>query len=58
MSTKHVETLRKRLSNSIALPFRDILPEDMIQQILEEKNIKYRKRLWLSGSFAPPKYPT
>lgn len=46
MSTKHVETLRKRLSNSIALPFRDILPEDMIQQTLEEENIKYRKRLY------------
>ncbi len=46
MSARHVETLRERLSNSIALPFRDILPEDMIQQTLEEENIKYRKRLY------------
>ena len=46
MSTKHVKTLRERLSNSIALPFRDILSEDMIQQTLEEENIKYRKRLY------------
>jgi len=46
MSAKHVETLRERLSNSIALPFRDILSEDMIQQTLEEENIKYRKRLY------------
>ena len=46
MSAKHVEILRDRLSNSIALPFHDILPEDMIQQTLEEENIKYRKRLY------------
>ena len=46
MSAKHVETLRERLSNSIGLPFSDILPEDMIQQTLEEENIKYRKRLY------------
>ena len=46
MSAKHVETLRERLSNSIALPFRDMLPEDMIQQTLEKENIKYRKRLY------------
>jgi len=46
MSAKHLETLRERLSNSIGLPFRDILPEDMIQQTLEEENIKYRKRLY------------
>ena len=46
MSAKHVKTLRERLSNSIALPFRDILSEDMIQQSLKEENIKYRKRLY------------
>ncbi len=46
MIVKHVKTLRERLSNSIALPFRDILSEDMIQQTLEEENIKYRKRLY------------
>lgn len=46
MSTKHAEILRERLSNSIGSPFGDILPEDMIQQTLEEENIKYRKRLY------------
>ena len=46
MSAEHVKTLRERLSNSIGLPFRDILPEDMIQQNLKEENIKYRKRLY------------
>ncbi len=46
MSAKHAKILRERLSNSIALPLRDILPEDMIQQTLEEENIKYRKRLY------------
>ncbi len=46
MSAKHVETLRERLSNSIGLPYSDILPEDMIQQTLEEENIKYRKRVY------------
>ena len=46
MNTKHAKILRERLSNSIALPFHDILPEDMIQQILEEEKIKYRKRLY------------
>lgn len=46
MSAKHVKTLRERLSNSIGLPFRDILPEDMMQQNLDKENIKYRKRLY------------
>lgn len=46
MSAKHAETLRERLSNSIGLPLSDILPEDMIQQTLEEENIKYRKRIF------------
>jgi len=46
MSAKHVKILRERLSNSIGLPFSDILPEDMIQQTLEKENIKYRKRLY------------
>jgi hypothetical protein len=43
---KYVRILRERLSNSIALPFRDILSQDMIQQALDEENITYRKRLY------------
>ena len=46
MSAKHVKILRESLSNSVALPFRDILSEDMIQQTLKEENIEYRKRLY------------
>lgn len=46
MSAKHVKILRERLSNSVALPFRDILSEDMIHQTLKEENIEYRKRLY------------
>jgi len=45
-ANKYVKMLRERLSNSIALPFRDILSEDMIQQALDEENIEYRKRLY------------
>ena len=45
-ANRYVKILRERLSNSIALPFRDILSEDMMQQALDEENIKYRKRLY------------
>ncbi len=45
-ANKYVKTLRERLSNSVGLPFRDILTEDMMQKSLEEENIKYRKRLY------------
>ena len=46
MSAEHVKTLRERLSNSIGLPLKDILPEEMIQENLDKENIKYRKRLY------------
>ena len=46
MSAKHVKILRERLSNSIGLPFIDTLPEDMIQQTLQQENIRYRKRVY------------
>ena len=45
-ANRYVKILRERLSNSIALPFRDMLSQDMIQQALDEENIKYRKRLY------------
>jgi hypothetical protein len=45
-ANKYVKILRERLSNSIALPFRDILSQDMMQQALDEEDIKYRKRLY------------
>lgn len=42
----YVKILRERLSNSIALPFRDILSINTMQKALNELNIKYRKRLY------------
>jgi hypothetical protein len=45
-TSAYVKILRERLSNSIALPFRDILTLNMMQQTLNELNIKYRKRLY------------
>lgn len=45
-NNKYVKILRERLSNSVALPFRDILTENMIQESLDKENIKYRKRLY------------
>ena len=45
-TSAYVKILRERLSNSIALPFRDILTINTMQQALNELNIKYRKRLY------------
>ena len=42
----YVKTLRERLSNSIGLPFQDILSQDMIEQTLKDMNIEYRQRLY------------
>ena len=42
----YVKTLKERLSNSIGLPFQDILSQDMIEQTLKDMNIKYRQRLY------------
>ena len=41
-----VELLRKRINNGIGSLFEDMLPESMIQQILAEEGISYRKRLY------------
>jgi len=46
MSAKHAKRLRERLTNSIGLPFRNILSEDIMQQALKEENIKHRKRVY------------
>jgi len=41
-----VELLRERISNGIGFLFEDILSELMIQQILAEEDISYRKRIF------------
>jgi hypothetical protein len=46
MNTNYIKKLRERLSNSIGLPFQNILTEKMIIKALNDENIKYRKRLY------------
>jgi hypothetical protein len=40
------EILKQNFQNSIALPFEEILPEAVIQKILEEQGIHYRQTLY------------
>ncbi|NEO34521.1 MAG: IS4 family transposase [Symploca sp. SIO3C6] len=40
------EILKQRLCDSIARPFEDLLPGSKIETILEEQDIRYRKRLY------------
>lgn len=44
--SNYAKILKERLSNSIALPFHNILTQDMMINSLNELNIKYRKRLY------------
>ncbi|NEQ18597.1 MAG: IS4 family transposase [Microcoleus sp. SIO2G3] len=41
-----VEILKQKYTNSVGLPFRDLLPESMILQALETEKVKYRNRLF------------
>jgi hypothetical protein len=41
-----VQILKQNFTNSIGLPFRDLLPESTIQEALVELKIKYRRRLF------------
>jgi hypothetical protein len=45
-TSAYVKILRERLTNSIALPFHNILTQEIMQNTLNELNIKYRKRLY------------
>ena len=42
----HVELLSEKNNNGIGSLFEDMLPESMIQQILAQEGISYRKRLY------------
>jgi hypothetical protein len=42
----YVECLRNRINNGIGFIFSDELSESMLEQILEEEGISYRKRLY------------
>jgi hypothetical protein len=43
---KRVEILKQKFTNSIGLPFQDLLPEFTIQEALNIEKIKYRRRLF------------
>ena len=44
--TNRAEILKQNFQNSIALPFEEILPEAVIQEVLEEQGIQYRQTLY------------
>lgn len=41
-----VQTLKQKFTNSLGLPFQELLPESIIQEALDAENINYRKRLF------------
>lgn len=41
-----VEILKHKFTQSLGLPFRDLLSEATIQQVIDELQIKYRRRLF------------
>jgi hypothetical protein len=41
-----VQILKQKFSQSVGLPFRDILPESTIQYALTAEKVKYRRRLF------------
>lgn len=41
-----VEILKQRFANSVGLPFRELLPEPSIQEVLKAEKVKYRNRLF------------
>jgi hypothetical protein len=43
---KRVHILKQKFSNSIGLPFKELLPEAMLDGIIKELKIKYRCRLF------------
>lgn len=40
-----VKILKHKFTTSIGLPFRELLPENTIQEVLDALEIKYRRRL-------------
>ncbi len=59
-----VAVLREKLSQSIGLPFAQLLPESLLEKLLTEEGVRYRKRLfcpivtlwtWLSQVLDPDK---
>jgi hypothetical protein len=44
--SKRVDILKHKFSNSIGLPFKELLPEATLNEIIRELKIKYRCRLF------------
>lgn len=44
--SNRVQILKQKFTNSVGLPFRDLLPESTIRKSLQELKIKYRQRLF------------
>ncbi len=44
--SKRVQILNQKFTQSLGLPFRELLPEAIIQEALDAENIKYRRRLF------------
>ncbi|MFN6496324.1 MAG: IS4 family transposase [Nostoc sp. DedQUE01] len=44
--TLRVQILKDKFSQSLGLPFKELLPESLIKQAMSELKIKYRKRLF------------
>ena len=46
MITNTVEILKDKFTNSLGLPFRDLLPAQKIQKTIDELGIKYYRRIF------------
>jgi hypothetical protein len=44
--TLRVQILKDKFSQSLGLPFKELLPESVIKQAISELKIKYKKRLF------------
>jgi hypothetical protein len=44
--TNRAAILKQKFQTSIALPFEQVLPEPVVQQILQEQGVKYRDTLY------------
>ncbi len=44
--TLRVQILKDKFNQSLGLPFKELLPESTIEQVLRELKIKYKKRLF------------
>jgi hypothetical protein len=44
--TNRVKILKEKFTQSLGLPFQNLLPESEIQKVMDELKIKYRQRLF------------